>query len=534
MPEFKINKKVKLIELFAGVGSQAMALRDSGIDFDYHKICEWEVNAIASYRAIHMSDDKNDYSVRYTRKNLVEILHNAGISSDGKKPMSIESINRKPEKWIRKTYNNIQATHNLVDITSAHADDLEIIDREKYCYIITYSFPCQDLSKAGKQKGMAKGSGTRSSMLWEVERILGELWKKKQLPHVLLMENVPDVIGMKNIACFNQWYAKLESIGYQSYYKILNAKDFGIPQNRERCFMISILGDYNYAWPQPIPLEKRLKDMLEPIVDEKYYISEDKIKAMQTTSYESSKYDNVVQKQEGICHTLCARDYKDPKCVVVGETNYSSFESANRIFDPGGLCPTLNTMGGGNLEPKIVDPVICASRGRNPDNPKSRKSGELTEQMLEINISGCSNTLTTVQKDNYVMEPICLNSKVNGKQPSVQDRIYDPEAISTSITTSFMPNVAEPSGIYTNCSKRFDRGCLKGVSRCLKACNHDAGFTDSIRIRKLTPLECWRLMGFNDDDFYKASKVNSNSQLYKQAGNSIVKNVLMNIFKMLF
>ena len=204
MPLFKITKPVRLIELFAGIGSQAMALRDIGVNFEHHRAIEIDPFAIKSYNAIHGT--------------------------------SFESN----------------------DITKLHGDDLGITSKDQYEYIMTYSFPCQDLSKAGKQAGMSKNSGTRSGLLWEVERILKELNDTDSLPQVLLMENVPDVIGTKNINDFNEWYAFLESMGYQSYYKLLNAWDYGVPQNRNRCFMISVLGNYNYTFPYPVPLEKRL------------------------------------------------------------------------------------------------------------------------------------------------------------------------------------------------------------------------------------------------------------------------------------
>ncbi len=179
---------------------------------------------------------------------------------------------------------------------------------------MTYSFPCQDLSKAGKQKGMAKGEGTRSGMLWEVERILDECKTLDALPHILLMENVPDVIGTKNIKHFAEWIDKLETLGYKNYWKILNAKDFGIPQNRARCFMISILGDYFYEFPNSAKLELRLKDLLEENVDEKYYLSDVAIEGAINTNFKSSQLQNKIPK-DGIVSTICARDYKDPKVV---------------------------------------------------------------------------------------------------------------------------------------------------------------------------------------------------------------------------
>jgi DNA (cytosine-5)-methyltransferase 1 len=151
-------------------------------------------------------------------------------------------------------------------VTQITAKDLNIIDTDKYIYILTYSFPCQDLSIAGKQKGMQKGSGTRSGLLWEVERLLDEC---VELPQVLLMENVPQVHSEDNIGDFNAWLRKLGSLGYKNYYKDLNSKDFGVPQNRNRTFCVSVLGDYYYEFPDPIPLKLKLKDLLEPTVDEK-------------------------------------------------------------------------------------------------------------------------------------------------------------------------------------------------------------------------------------------------------------------------
>lgn len=598
LEEFKIDKKVKLIEDFAGAGSQAMALRDLGIDFDYHRICEWEVHAIASYKEIHMPDDDTDYSADYSKEQLVKILAELGISSDGKKPMDNKAIARKPEKWLRETYNNIKATHNLVDITKVHADDLDITDTDKYHYFMTYSFPCQDLSKAGKQKGMAKGSGTRSSMLWEVERILGELWEQKKLPQVLLMENVPDVIGTKNIAHFNQWYAKLEAIGYQSYYKILNAKDYGIPQSRERCFMVSILGDYSYEWPKPIPLKLRLKDLLEQEVDEKYYIPESKIESMLNTHFNSEKLEYIVQNKD-VCSTLLARDYKSPKCVVVGETDFRNNESLNRINDGDGLSPALGTMQDGNQQPKvmvvgkinssqdgvvldingvsnahtsghsncpkILEPLICASRGRNLNDPKSQKSGEPTKQMIEPK----GIVVREATKQGYAIAE--EGDSVNLEQPNSQTRRGRVgKGVAQTLTTSCNQGVVESMRFYEQAIETLkNNDCAVGDT--INAFNHTVDKTGIViastqknsyvgsldahcptltgamgcgggqiptigdlmqfRIRKLIPLECWRLMGFTDEDYYRAAAVNSNSQLYKQAGNSIVKHVLMAIFK---
>ena len=214
-PLLKIDKPIRLIELFAGIGAQAKALETLGVPFEHYRICEFDKYAVASYNAVHGTDFETS------------------------------------------------------DITQIHASDLAVTETEKYCYMLTYSFPCQDLSNAGKQRGMTRGGGTRSGLLWEVERLLNEM---DELPQILVMENVPAVVGEKNKADFMEWVHFLQSKGYTCKWDILNAKDYGIPQNRERCFMVSYLGDYLYEFPQGFPLKLRLRDVLEDEVDEKYYI----------------------------------------------------------------------------------------------------------------------------------------------------------------------------------------------------------------------------------------------------------------------
>ncbi len=218
-----ITKPIRLIELFAGYGSQAMALKRIGAKFEHYRVVEFDKYAIASYNAVHGTD------------------------------------------------------FPTMDITKVHAEDLNICDTESFTYLLTYSFPCTDLSVAGKQAGMSKGSGTRSGLLWEVERILTEIKNGGgELPQILFMENVPQVHGKKNIDDFREWIKFLESLGYTNYWQDLNAKNYGMAQNRNRCFMFSFLGNYTYSFPTPIPLSKRLKDYLEDSVDEKYYINNEK------------------------------------------------------------------------------------------------------------------------------------------------------------------------------------------------------------------------------------------------------------------
>ena len=209
--KYKLTKPIRLIELFAGYGSQALALKYLGVPFEHWKICEWNYKSFQAYKLLH-TDDNTDYSKGLSKDEIVEYLANKGVSADWNKPMKLEQIKRLGEDKLREIYNNIQATHNLVNISQVHGDDLDISEPDHYTYIMTYSFPCQDLSLAGLRKGMEKGSSTRSGLLWEVERILNELKTEGHLPDVLLMENVPQVHGLGNEEHFREWQLALEKI----------------------------------------------------------------------------------------------------------------------------------------------------------------------------------------------------------------------------------------------------------------------------------------------------------------------------------
>lgn len=218
-----ITKPIRLIELFAGIGAQAKALENLGADFEHYRAVEFDKYAIASYNAIHGTD------------------------------------------------------FPTMDITETHAEDLGIVEKDKYCYIMTYSFPCTDLSLAGKRAGMSRDSGTRSGLLWEVERILKEC---DELPDILLMENVPQVHGKKAFNDFLEWIHFLDGLNYTSVWTDMNAKDYGVAQNRNRCFMVSWLGNYTYKFPEPIPLKKCLKDYLDEEVDDKYYLKDEAVEKL--------------------------------------------------------------------------------------------------------------------------------------------------------------------------------------------------------------------------------------------------------------
>lgn len=357
-PTYQITKPIRLIELFAGIGAQAKALENLGVDFEHYRICEFDKYAVKSYNAIHGTDF---------------------VTSD---------------------------------ITKIGGADLGIVT-DKYCYIMTYSFPCQDLSICGKQKGMSKGGNTRSGLLWEVERLLNEV---DNLPDILLMENVIQVHSKKNRADFNKWISFLENKGYSNYYADLNAKNYGVAQNRNRCFMVSILGDYNYEFPQPVQLDKTMSDYLDETVDEKYFLS---LKGVKYVT--NPKRYRFIKINPQIGCTITARansnwngnfvtcDLADNLC---GEKWERMLDSCRRVYLLSGISPTIVTQQGGGQDIKI-----------------------------EVN-----------------QEPL--------------------------------------------------------------------------RLRKLTPRECFRLMSFTDEDIDKCYAIGmSDSQLYKQAGNSIVVRVLERIFE---
>lgn len=274
--EYRIEKPIRLIELFSGIGSQHKALTNLGLKFENWKTCEWAYNSIIGYNAIHIKDF-TDYAKDMSKEQLLNYL-NGNISIDYNKPAD---LTKKPIEWLKKCYNSCIANHNLMNIMTTKGKDLEITDTDKYEYIMTYSFPCQDLSLAGKKLGMSVSQtdgGTRSGLLWEVKRLLDELNRERErdvstLPQILLMENVPEVVGERNIKDFQKWENYLSQLGYHNHIQILNGKDYGIPQNRRRCFMISILGG-DYQFPRKFELKYKLKDFLETNVAERYYLSD--------------------------------------------------------------------------------------------------------------------------------------------------------------------------------------------------------------------------------------------------------------------
>ena len=475
---YKIKKEIKLIELFAGYGSQHLALKYNGANFMSHRIAEWAIKSIQAYKDLHCPDDNTDYSIPLTKESIVDFLFKKGISSNYNDPMTREQIAKLNETQLRTIYNNIVATKNLVSVCNIHAADLDITEKDKYEYVVFYSFPCQDLSIAGLSRGMKKGSGTRSGLLWEVERILHELKAKDQLPQVLLMENVPLVHGEQNWNDFNAWKKSLTDLGYCNFWQDLSATDFDIPQTRVRTFMVSILGDYNYNFPQGHKLKTRLMDMLDTEVDEKYFLSDKMIAGMQHTKFNQYKLENRLQNPEGVIDCLTTRTGEGvPHCIAIKNATKKGYLEAHegdgvdisgrmqyhRGTVQKGMSQTITTAGGDNVGVVVRDPRVIGGVGEKKSN--------------------------------------------GGTQYYQQDRIYEGD-MAISISTGFNP-------FYKIDKSKVQNMDFKAAGLC---------------IRKLTPRECFRLMGVKDEDFARIAEHQTESSLYHLAGDSIVVNVLMAIF----
>lgn len=615
--EYSAENPLRLIELFAGIGSQTQALKNIGVPHKVVAISEIDKYAIQSYEAMH-----------------------------GK-------------------------VNNLGDIRAIKA----LPDADLW----TYSFPCQDISVAGKGAGIKEG--TRSGLLFEVERLLNVASESGTLPKYLLLENVKNLVSKKFKADFDRWLSFLSSLGYTNYWQILNAKDYGIPQNRERVFCVSIRGEHSpFVFPEKQELKLCLRDMIDTVVDEKYYLKESTIRSIINSTFNSRR--DSIKTGDQVANTLLARDWKGPQCVQVGEVVGEKWDKmhdiSRRVYEPDGISPTVHCQQGGNTELKIAenfvlgglqahqsprtdgispalteamgkgggqtpviidtnqaaaerffkqavetvlenecevgdtvdafnkkvnrsgvcptittrpegfktailpivedrtdDPVIAAMRGRNPDNSSDRTSGAPTQQRLEVNDKGLCNTLTSVQKDNLVLEQkkgskeyvarryrefieqhgyipknfVAYNKmEVDDIAPTLTGQCSCPsgssavlmmeEPVQVKVATKQGYEEAE-RGDFVNITypgSKTKRGRVgKGIAHTLTCGDGNAVITENIRIRKLTPRECLRLMGWIDEqiDKIQAAKI-SGTQQYRQAGNGIVVQVLEAIFKALF
>jgi len=395
---------------------------------------------------------------------------------------------------------------------------------------MTYSFPCQDLSLAGLGKGMQKGSGTRSGLLWEVERILEEC---EHLPQVLLMENVTQVRGADNVKDFNLWVKKLESLGYSNYIQDMIATDYCIPQTRDRTFMVSILGNYTYSFPTRMKLDIRLRNLLEKNVDEQYYLTDKMI--------EFFKKNEIKQKEKGNGFRFNVSDGN-----VIAKT--ITTRAGSRMDDNFIVCNNKrleNTLKN-NIE-KLEDNAVIDCY-----NNQIKNDGNMITITTRTDPSNC--TFILEEKNDKKVNRICgLYDKDNKRRQA--GSIYDIDGLCPTLDTCTGGN-HEPI-IMENLKKQYCNDLiLNDKVKDMDIINHSymnendvknnnicptittrpdtLGLVCNYRIRKLTPKECFRLMGVKDSDFENCKKNQSDASLYHLAGDSIVTSVLIGVFGELF
>ena len=291
------------------------------------------------------------------------------------------------DRWAIKAHNAVfpeLADRNYGDITKIDWNAVPDFD------LFTYSFPCTDISSAGEQKGFDEDSGTRSSLLWECRRPIAA-----KRPKFLLMENVKALVSDKYRPLFLKWESWLRSLDYVNYTEILNAKDYGVPQNRERVFMLSILNGCWYEFPHPVRLEKRLKDVLELEVDEKYFLNECGINYVKK---KLGKY-TAINGEVAMCLTAkgCANwtgTFISDKSIQIGVTKETDWNRQQyRVYDPTGISPTITTKSGGGLEPKILMRGRGFNKGGEADIPGTI-TGSAWEQNNLLDYAGCIRRLT--------------------------------------------------------------------------------------------------------------------------------------------
>lgn len=481
--------KITVNELFSGIGAQISALERLGIPREIKHTSDIDHNAVLAYASIHCGLTEeliNTYTEYPTREEMARQLTEINLGYDFQK--------NKPYNWYRFVNSKSKELEKywLANKLSRNLGDISKLEHLDYADFWTYSFPCTDISVAGKQEGIKQGQ-TRSGLLYEVQRLLEKADKMLALPKYLMLENVKNLVGKKFKPQFDEWVAWLDELGYNTYWKVLNAKDYGVPQNRERVFAISIrkdIDDGKFEFPQPFDNGVRLKDVLEDNVDEKYYLSKDIQNRLIITDetltkniidttkpeYRSIGQRDLVYSENSIMGTLVATDYKQPKqiletnrCIQVGNLNYYNYDKMNRVYSKGGCSPALEIMQGGNRQPKIAEPIA------------------------------------------YVKEAI--------KKGYAE--IYEGDSVNLE-----QPNSKTRRG-------RVGKGCAQILTT---SCNQAVIEPEikSLRVRKLTPKECYKLMGFTDKQFDRSQAFSSDSQLYKQAGNSIVVDVLYYIFGKLF
>jgi DNA (cytosine-5)-methyltransferase 1 len=394
----KWDLPIRLCELYGGIGSQYKALKNIGVNVKEHYLVEVDIDATISYAAIHCDLDTHLLKPAPPKEVMIEYLTPFNFRSHDK-PANLSRLNGDK---LKKLYVATKLSNNLGDVSKLN--DLPSVD------LITWSTPCQDFSLAGSGKGF---DGDRGGLTFLTLKLFRNLSYK---PTFLLFENVPAITNKNFIEGFNLMLSELEDLGYTNHVMKLNARDYGIPQNRDRVYVLSVKKEHplEFKSPQKIELTKRLKDFLDKEVDEKFWLTDKQLQMLKNIDFEKINLDTETPK---IARTPSSREYK-------GFKDWS--------------------------------PTLCARDFKDP---------------------------------NWV---------IDDTQGFDGVRYYK----------DFVPTL------------RSSRSGLK--------------ILESKRIRKITPLESWRLMGFDDQDFINAEKHASNSTLYKQAGNSIVVQVLESIFNNIF
>lgn len=556
-------KNLRLVELCSGIGAQAKGLEHTGL-FQVESVATADLDkeVVVSYAAIHCGltneliesyenyPSKEEMAAELTAKRL-------GYDFKNDKPYDWYKLSRKKDKTkgIEKYWLADHLSHNLGDMMQ--------IDALPDCDFLTYSCPCTDLSIAGHQEGLkwtcqdcghtydpaaysveerylcpVCGSkhvkSTRSGLLYEVERLLVTAKQNGSLPKYLLMENVDALVSKKYIDSFNNWLERLENLGYHSYYQVINAKNAGVPQNRKRIFVFSILKEIDtgkFTFPVPFDNGIRLKDVLENTVEEKYYLSDEKVASFlgnliktedeDTVSIKQATKDGYIKcdlpgvadlsypesttrrgrvqengtvsptltaAQTGICKLEKTNEVLQVGNIAEGKSGWENPQTG-RIYSTEGCSPTLNTCNGGGHEPKIL--IGC---------DKSHNSPQIIER------ANCITAKEDRGISNHRTEGTAVIEKIGNINPSgkgINGNVFGENGLAPTLTTN------------------------KGEGPKIAISSDTSYITPYIRIRKLTPKECHRLMGFDDIDVNRCKAVGmSDAQGYKQAGNSIVTNVI--------
>lgn len=513
---------MKFIDFFAGIGGFRRGMELAG--HECVGFCEFDKFATASYISMHLLTEEQ-------RKALEDI-----------------PIKKRQKEILKEEYRNGEWYAN--DIRRVYAGDIPKAD----CWC--FGFPCQDISVAGKQAGF---QGNRSSLFFRVMYLVGQL-KEEDKPAYLFIENVKNLLSVNGGWDFARLLIEMEQGGYDAEWQVFNSKDFGVPQNRERCFIIGHLRGRSTSKIFPIEgtdgknsvslnlfgcLNGRNSqrdrvysgDGLAPTISTKPGgNTEPKVSILFDTSYIGQ--DGKVRVYENICPTLTSRDYKEPRSVgVVCNVNPSGKGMNGNVYDSNGLNPTLTTnKGEGN---KIAIPVLTPDRGEKRQNGRRfKEDGEPMFTLTSQDRHGVATSVPVSMTRNIIEGEIevahCLNANdsrkffgKNQKGNAVMECIAD---VTVKVAEATKQGYAERR-VGKEITNTLDTSCNQGIfvqvsDELIVYAVWYEKYQCYIAIRKLTPKECFRLQGWSDDYFEKAQFVNSDSQLYKQAGNGVTVTVI--------